>query len=435
MKALKIIALSLGIAISLFVVVGIAVNIFDNREPASLPSSTSFARDANAGHTDPAKELARLSGKPHQEAEIIDGAYASSTINGITFAVLGGGNQSISALADGVEIKVDGHSVVATGNEVTVDGQSFNAGPFEQLVIDNQGVGFQVRADTRVLFELSAADALEKAADSKDPAELSKAAIAYYVGEDGVTKDRAEAARLFQKAADLDHPVAAFNLGIMYRDGDGVAQSGEAAAKYFQKAGGLGNLEAYAELALIYWDGVLVPRDQERAVEMARKNGGESRFANLILGHAAFFGLGGVTKDYSSAAQWYEKSAQAGHEIAAYNVGLMYRDGDGVAVDLDTARKWLTQARDGGAEGAAKALNDLANVDQPSNQSPNQPPPLSTHETPAQYFYAADSQQRGPIGALALKGLLRQGQLPPNTLVWRDGMAEWRPAHSVTELN
>jgi TM2 domain-containing membrane protein YozV len=48
----------------------------------------------------------------------------------------------------------------------------------------------------------------------------------------------------------------------------------------------------------------------------------------------------------------------------------------------------------------------------------------------AQYFYAENDQQRGPLSAAELIAL----RLSPATLVWRDGLANWQRLDSVPEL-
>lgn len=45
------------------------------------------------------------------------------------------------------------------------------------------------------------------------------------------------------------------------------------------------------------------------------------------------------------------------------------------------------------------------------------------------YHYADGDQQRGPVGRDELRGRIR-----PDTLVWREGMTDWRPAMEVEEL-
>ncbi len=48
--------------------------------------------------------------------------------------------------------------------------------------------------------------------------------------------------------------------------------------------------------------------------------------------------------------------------------------------------------------------------------------------------YNRNGQPSDPIDQPALEGLLKNGMLPPDTLVWREGMAEWTKATTVPEL-
>ncbi len=50
------------------------------------------------------------------------------------------------------------------------------------------------------------------------------------------------------------------------------------------------------------------------------------------------------------------------------------------------------------------------------------------------WYYAMNSQQQGPVSLEALQALFRSGQLNADTLVWREGMAEWAPARTVAAL-
>ena len=47
------------------------------------------------------------------------------------------------------------------------------------------------------------------------------------------------------------------------------------------------------------------------------------------------------------------------------------------------------------------------------------------------YYSDAQRQQHGPVGAADMAALHAQGALTPETLVWRDGMANWRPWRDV----
>jgi membrane protease subunit (stomatin/prohibitin family) len=58
------------------------------------------------------------------------------------------------------------------------------------------------------------------------------------------------------------------------------------------------------------------------------------------------------------------------------------------------------------------------------------PPPLPS----LQFFLALNGQQAGPFDEAALRQHAATGQLAPDTLVWKAGMASWTPARDVAEL-
>ncbi|WP_425592411.1 tetratricopeptide repeat protein, partial [Aggregatibacter kilianii] len=53
-------------------------------------------------------------------------------------------------------------------------------------------------------------------------------------------------------------------------------------------------------------------------------------------------------QDYVEAAKWYRKAADKGYAMAQFNLGLMYRDGDGVKQNRTVAKEWLGKACDNG---------------------------------------------------------------------------------------
>jgi hypothetical protein len=48
------------------------------------------------------------------------------------------------------------------------------------------------------------------------------------------------------------------------------------------------------------------------------------------------------------------------------------------------------------------------------------------------YYAGPDRQQHGPVTADALRELVGTGQLDASTLVWREGMPQWRPLAEVS---
>ena len=59
------------------------------------------------------------------------------------------------------------------------------------------------------------------------------------------------------------------------------------------------------------------------------------------------------------------------------------------------------------------------------------PPPIPGAEV---WHYAVGNDQRGPVEGQVLRDLLAKGNLSGTTLVWTEGMADWRPAQDVPEL-
>ena len=71
---------------------------------------------------------------------------------------------------------------------------------------------------------------------------------------------------------------------------------------------------------------------------------------------------------------------------------------------------------------------------QPGMQQPGPaagPPPIPQ---PVQFFVAVGGQQSGPFDLAALQQQVQSGQLTRESLVWKQGMAQWMPAGEVQEL-
>lgn len=73
----------------------------------------------------------------------------------------------------------------------------------------------------------------------------------------------------------------------------------------------------------------------------------------------------------------------------------------------------------------------------PQNQPAAAPPAATPPPMPAavQIHIAVNGQQQGPFGLDALPGLIANGTLKPDSLVWKPGMAEWKPASEIAETS
>lgn len=61
----------------------------------------------------------------------------------------------------------------------------------------------------------------------------------------------------------------------------------------------------------------------------------------------------GVTQDYAEAAQWFERAANQGYTKAQHNLGEMYAIGEGVKRDFVQSYKWLSLCAAGGNQTCA----------------------------------------------------------------------------------
>ena len=57
-----------------------------------------------------------------------------------------------------------------------------------------------------------------------------------------------------------------------------------------------------------------------------------------------------------------------------------------------------------------------------------------SNASPAVWYYARGGEQHGPVTAAQLRAMADAGQLAPDDLLWKEGMADWAPAREVRGL-
>jgi membrane protease subunit (stomatin/prohibitin family) len=101
----------------------------------------------------------------------------------------------------------------------------------------------------------------------------------------------------------------------------------------------------------------------------------------------------------------------------------------------DAAKNPGGMAGAGVGMGAGFAMgNQMAGAMAQSQQNaatPSAPPPIPQATT---YFVAYNGQQAGPFDLAKLQGEVAAGKFSRDTLVWKQGMANWTPAGQVMEL-
>src|SRR5690606_7231166 len=77
---------------------------------------------------------------------------------------------------------------------------------------------------------------------------------------------------------------------------------------------------------------------------------------------------GGLAIDKATAAQWYQSAAMEFVPTAQYKLGRMMLEGDGIPVNTEGGRAWMTSAA---LEGSAEAARYLENAGLPVPQPIN----------------------------------------------------------------
>jgi len=70
-------------------------------------------------------------------------------------------------------------------------------------------------------------------------------------------------------------------------------------------------------------------------------------------------------------------------------------------------------------------------LSEPVTENTQAPPPPEAEE---QWFYALKSQSMGPVSIQTMKRLIETAQIISSTLVWKEGMDNWKPLVEVAEL-
>ena len=116
-------------------------------------------------------------------------------------------------------------------------------------------------------------------------------------------------------------------------------------------------------------------------------------------------------------------------KAAAQSLGTMGSvGGEGGGGGMNPAGM-MTGMMMGGAMGQQMA-GMMAGMGQTMQNAMNTPPPMPT----TQYYVGVNGQQVGPFTMPQLTQLVKNGQLTPQSLVWKQGMAGWEQAEGVAEL-
>ncbi|OJW53462.1 MAG: hypothetical protein BGO67_01820 [Alphaproteobacteria bacterium 41-28] len=192
--------------------------------------------------------------------------------------------------------------------------------------------------------------------------DLILAETRFWVGyEYLLEKDYVNAYRFYKEAAVLGHPEAQFYLAIKHYE----KQKYSKFLKWCREAAENDQIDAQYHLGISYLGlldlGGSLPFDETEALEWLRcaKKKKHPEATKYVAEVRYNIGVGfNMNQDYGKAFEYFQKAAYAGHSKAQFNLGVMYRRGEGVPKSDVDALKWFVYAAAQGHVRALEAVSD-----------------------------------------------------------------------------
>lgn len=175
---------------------------------------------------------------------------------------------------------------------------------------------------------------------------------------------RETALNLFTKAASLGYADSAYMLGVMYLQGSGVEKDAQKALDNLVLSDKLGKHYACRPIGDLYFQGAFDNGKQnpDKAIEWYLRGMEHDVLSCIeVLGDCYHHGFG-VEADLDLAYDFYKTAAEKGSATAAFALGLMYIDGEGVKKSLSEALKWMLVAEKMGHKKAPQFVQMLTDI-------------------------------------------------------------------------
>ena len=197
-------------------------------------------------------------------------------------------------------------------------------------------------ADIKGVPDVAAADISTAIKFCKTAAGSSRRAL-YQLGRAyAANRQMPEAIGAWRKAAEKGSTSAMVELGVLYGTGAGVAKDKSQARRLFERAAQAGNPRGVTNLAALSGGGA--SSDPARARELLAKAAETNAEAQYQLGMMLAEGNGGA-KDDVGARSLFEKAAAQNHAGALERMGAFAREGRGGPKDNDAAKVLLPAGR------------------------------------------------------------------------------------------
>jgi uncharacterized protein len=212
-------------------------------------------------------------------------------------------------------------------------------------------------ADVKGVSDIATADITTAIKFCRNAANSSRRAM-YQLGRAyAANRQMPEAIAAWRKASDKGSSSAMVELGVLYGTGAGVTRDEAQAQKLFERAAQAGNPRGVSNLAAL-GGGAGPAADPARARELLSKAAETNAEAQYQLGMMLSDGTGGE-KDDVKARALFEKAAAQNHPGALERMGAFAQSGRGGAKDSDAAKAYYERAAALGDDDARKALERM----------------------------------------------------------------------------
>ena len=221
-------------------------------------------------------------------------------------------------------------------------------------------------------------DFYKQAANAGNAFAMCMVAVKFQFGN-GVRKDLRKAIEWYKKAADIGYENAYFCLGEIYLD----KKDNQKAGTYFRKGADTGDVGCMFKLAEMCEHGLGMVKNEQLAFQWYLRAAEAGDVTGMTaVGHCYMGGYGGTTQNLREAERWfkqaadtgdpegltgygdyllehgsksdaawyYQKAVEGGYGEAAFKLGKMYRDGNGVNKSSSNAQRYFNAAENLGYE-------------------------------------------------------------------------------------
>jgi hypothetical protein len=131
-------------------------------------------------------------------------------------------------------------------------------------------------------------------------------------------------------------------------------------------------------------------------------------------------------RDRGQLARFHQVSQDRQNWFSAASLARLFphAEGSGLAQPRTTSRS--TSAPPPASSDELMILDD-------SDAEPSVPTAPTAGEAPT-WFFARDDARQGPLRLAEVQDLIDRGEIGPETLLWKSGMADWTPGFLVAEL-